>query len=570
MKMTPKVSLRSAIGGHWLTFVPPYAWLLPLWFSGSILSTKNLNTWLETLVVVAINLGALTLCVLEFLLLRVTVWRRSLTKSDALTPVWVVVAGGLILGATKAAATTIGSALWLDSGMSDFWGRVLASGALGAIVMVVVPIALSQLELYRNQRQVLIHEIVRREVQAGNPSIVANRDQLDSFIKKSLATLARARQAPETLPEILDNMRLNEVRPLSHEIWLREDQKIPKFSLGNLVSISLSGSRFVPLPVVLGYLVLIGPSEVSEYGVAIGLEVLLVQAGIVWAILAIANVTPRATRKWGVFLFFLANLAMTAAISIVTTALYGPIAEFSPLQTSLATLQVLLTLTLFTNVVSLARKTHRAVEEDLLRLSPNLGITELKRAQQQASDRNLAQLLHSQVQNVLLAKAVEVKRELESSNLSAREKGAILERTLRDLEDYILGLDEAPDRPEESTFDECRQQIVRAWSPIIRITIDISNALFDPVLDRHSEALAGIINEGVSNAVRHGLAASVCILIKPSSRHIEVEIDDDGVGPRNGQPGLGSFLLSALPESSWTLGRSQRFGGAQLLVEFSP
>jgi lysylphosphatidylglycerol synthetase-like protein (DUF2156 family) len=133
--------LRRAIGGKWLVYIPPFAWLLPVWFSGSILSTKDLSDWNEVLVVTAINLLALGLCALEFLLFRLTLWRASHQAPERITSLWLVLTGGLILGATKAASTVYASALLLGTSTSDLLGRVIAGVALGVIVVVIVPIA---------------------------------------------------------------------------------------------------------------------------------------------------------------------------------------------------------------------------------------------------------------------------------------------------------------------------------------------------------------------------------------------------------------------------------------------
>ncbi len=569
MTTNQRVDLRSAIGGRWLTYIPPFAWLLPLWFSGSILSTKSLTGWPDALIVMGVNVVALGLCALAFLFFRVTLWRRSLTDRRGLTPVWLVVLGGLLLGATKAATTAYLSNAIFGTGFADIGGRTLASSALGAIVVVIVPIALSQLELYRGRREQLIHEIVRREVAAESKDTTHNRELLDDLIRTSLDALARVREKPETLPAVLDDLRVNEIRPLSHQIWQREQAKIPQFTLGNLMLVSLTSGRFVILPVVVGYVLLIGPSELLGYGMVQGAGALGLQAVVIAGALWLANALPRRGKVRGMLVFFAANIVMTLVLTAVTDAIFGPIPDFDPIQTGLAALQVLLTLTLFTSVYSLTRKTQRAVEDDLLRFNPDLGVSELKRAQQSRADRDLAQLLHSQVQNVFLAKSVEVKREIASSALSAEDRRAILERNLSELETYVRQL-----TPEISDFESAglRERISRiekAWRPVLDIQLSLEAPRNGATHNARGELIQGVLDEGISNAVRHGLATQVRVVISENATGISISIDDNGLGPRQGQPGLGSFFLTAIPGSEWTLNTSTSLGGACLRIQLA-
>lgn len=566
MMMSPRVDLREAIGSEWLTYIPPFAWLVPLWFSGSILSTKNLSGWTDTALVMAINLVALCACALEYLMFRITIWRRSLATNGGVTSVWVVVGGGLALGATKAIATTYLSHAFLGTELTDIAGKIVASSALGAIVVVIVPIALFQLELYRSRREQLIHEIVRREVQLDSATEKANRTLLENFIRTSLNALARVRQNPETLPAVLDDLRENEVRPLSHQIWQREQGKIPQFTLANLISISLSSGRFVIWPVVAGYLALIGPSELLGYGPASAGGALVLQSAVIVATLWIANQLPRNTLRKGIEVFIGANVFMTITLSALTNLTFGPLPGINSIQASFAALQVLLTLTLFTMVFSLTRKTHRAVEEDLLSLTPDLGQTELKLAQQSRADRELARLLHAQVQNVLLARSVQIKRELTSEKVGENERQQILERVLVELESYIRGL--SPNEKPRVSVPLSAQllKLEEAWNPVIELHIDRHWLTDNQNLESHADVIHGILDEGISNAVRHGYASRVRIQIDQEPSGLTITIDDDGAGPRKGQPGLGAMFLSAIPHSDWCLDGSSSLGGAHLCV----
>ena len=559
-----RISMAKAIGGKWLLYIPPYAWLLPLWFSGSLLSTRNISNWNEFLLVGAINILSLTACASLFLLFRTTLWKRSALAPQKFTPVSLVVLGGVLLGALKAVVTVYLTFLWLNTDAHDLGGRILASSSLGIIVMIVVPVTMSQLELYRAQRQELIANIVQRELSLSPQKVQSNQDLLNEFVSTSIATLEQAKQNPQSLPAILDHIRLNQVRPLSHQIWSREQGQIPDFTLVNLLSVSLIELRFSLLPVIIGYTLLMGPSQLSEYGFNAGVTALGIQAILIALILGFTNMIPSSGMVWGLVKFIAANLLTTAAIAISTTALFGPIPHYLPAQATLGALQVLLTLTLFTSVFSLTRKTHRAVEQDLLKLSPNLGINEVKRAQQARADRELAQLLHSQVQNLLLAKSVEITQLLDSHR-SLESEEHVLEEHLSELESYLEGLT----LPTQPSGHGSIENVLAAWSPVLDISVESSQSVAESLSASEAELVASILNEGIANALRHGLARAVQIHLNIDQKHILVVIDDDGVGPRHGVAGLGTYLFLSIPESTWELENSDALSGARLCVEFA-
>jgi two-component sensor histidine kinase len=61
-----------------------------------------------------------------------------------------------------------------------------------------------------------------------------------------------------------------------------------------------------------------------------------------------------------------------------------------------------------------------------------------------------------------------------------------------------------------------------------------------------------IVNELVNNAHRHGMASHVRIELSLKLDTINLDARDNGVGLRNGAPGLGSALLAASTQGRWT------------------
>jgi anti-sigma regulatory factor (Ser/Thr protein kinase) len=76
------------------------------------------------------------------------------------------------------------------------------------------------------------------------------------------------------------------------------------------------------------------------------------------------------------------------------------------------------------------------------------------------------------------------------------------------------------------------------------------------------------VSEAVSNAVRHGLAKNLTITLEKLESiadHIEIVVEDDGLGPRSGKAGLGTELFNATSGVEWSL-TAGKTGGSVLRV----
>jgi hypothetical protein len=532
-----------------------------------LLSTNNLNSWHEFITVAMINVVALGVVCLEFLFVRQTLWRKSLRREGTTHPILVVL-GGVLFGITKAGLTVFLCASLLGIQSNELLGKVIASTALGIIVVCIVPLALSQLELYQKQRTELIHRIISRELTQERELTQNTHVLLADFITRSLDTLDKVKDDLPSLPHVLDELRENQVRPLSHEIWKREQQKIPQFTLVSLITVSFARLHFVMWPVVVGFALLIGPSQFQQYGFEAGLAALSAQSLVILVGLALANFLRPSGLARGILAFLTSNVALTLVISLGTTALFGPIPHFQPIQAALAVFQVLATLTFFTSVYSLTRKTHRAVEQDLLAHSPQLAEEDLSRAQQSRADRELAQLLHSQVQNVLLAKSLALKESLSVPGLTDNSRNQIAQEAIGDVEEYLSTLSHTtPGHPPTHATDQLIT-VAERWSPVVEVKHNLDNFEFSQALTRHTELLQSILNEALANAVRHGLARHIEIRVEEIDNAFIATVLDDGVGPRQGEPGLGTMLFLSIPGSQWSLTPQNNGQGSQLRLTF--
>lgn len=77
------------------------------------------------------------------------------------------------------------------------------------------------------------------------------------------------------------------------------------------------------------------------------------------------------------------------------------------------------------------------------------------------------------------------------------------------------------------------------------------------------------VEEAFANALRHGLATEAQIIIETNDVGIALTVIDNGLGPRDGDPGLGSSLFNSIAGSNWSLTRGPEGVGAQLNLQIT-
>jgi signal transduction histidine kinase len=161
--------------------------------------------------------------------------------------------------------------------------------------------------------------------------------------------------------------------------------------------------------------------------------------------------------------------------------------------------------------------------------------------------------------NAMLMQAGAGRMVLDTDPDRAREMFATVERTGRDaLEelDRVLGALRADDedQPGLDDLDRVVRPIVDAG---MRVTVQIEPE--GQGLPRSLDLSAyRIIQEGLTNALRHGRARSAVVTVQVTGRRLAIEIRDDGSGPTPGyQPGHG---LLGIAERAGVFGGSVEHG----------
>jgi len=113
------------------------------------------------------------------------------------------------------------------------------------------------------------------------------------------------------------------------------------------------------------------------------------------------------------------------------------------------------------------------------------------------------------------------------------------------------------DRSVTSLQDAIDERIAQ-WRGLLSVSVSMDTDVeaLSGVLAGH---IADLVEEGIANAIHHGGATAVAVDIALQDNTIHVRIDDDGIGPGVGSPGLGSQLLGGF-DATWSLAASSPRG----------
>jgi hypothetical protein len=165
--------------------------------------------------------------------------------------------------------------------------------------------------------------------------------------------------------------------------------------------------------------------------------------------------------------------------------------------------------------------------------------------------RKLARHLHGQVHNRLL------------SLISGTEPGekASKDEVLSKI-DLVLQSALEPFEAPITSAKELEESILAQWSGLVDLNFEFLPK--EMVLTQDTWSLvSGVVEEGVANAVRHGFASSVKISVISSDTDLILSIRDDGTGPRQGSPGIGTAFFNVI-SNDWILKHTG--SGSQLRI----
>ena len=569
-KLTADIGGKSLLDRIGLIYTVPFLIAISVLSLGTRLTDPALVSEDPTyryLTLILANLVSIFICWMYLELIDRTLFRN---KAKQPVNILLVLLFGATIGWLKGWTTgyfswLFGSETSLELAIST---RVVQTTILGITYVPLLAVVTATLANYQLERQMLLAERIEESLRGPVDPISekAGRD-LRAFIEKSKLELATLRsQAPEASnsDQIAKKLRVlvdEGLRPLSQRIWDSSDAKRSNGSILETAQVALIGKPFPIVMIAVGFLVGLLPINLGAYDPSEALVRTTLNVLVSVFIYALANLIPRTSLTLVLFVYLGTNAIVAVLGPLITQVILGDPFGISQIANWVSTFLWLSQLTLFASIAREVVTGRAEIRKQLVSLIGDSKIdAEARAAISLLNNRELAQYVHGNIQNKLLSSALAI----ESKGITSTE---LLER-LSEVEAILDGALGGYSGISNQTLVDQLEEIRNRWKGFVRIDFDVQKKLLE-ITEASRKLVVQLVSEGVSNAIRHGLAKSIQVSLLEGSdsegSFMLLSIRDDGLGPRAGKPGLGTELYKAISKDRWSIDSSPN-GGSVLQV----
>ena len=176
---------------------------------------------------------------------------------------------------------------------------------------------------------------------------------------------------------------------------------------------------------------------------------------------------------------------------------------------------------------------------------------------QEEERAGIARDLHDEVGPYLFALQVDASTLARSNDSETRSRGQAIRDAVLHVQRHVKEIlrQLRPAGELEFGLDAAVADMVAFWSrryPAIRFEQKVAPGL--GLGRRGEDAAFHIVQEGLSNAVRHGAPTTICITITGNADGVSISVEDDGGGLKKSSAGMGHMGLAGLRERVRGLG----------------
>jgi len=393
-----------------------------------------------------------------------------------------------------------------------------------------------------------------REVRASVDSLVDDRlagarielDRVLTSVSPGVGVGAGMSGDLQPAVSLLEETARDSVRPLSHELWDVVNREYPRPRAGQVFRHLWSDPRFMPGNTALITVIGLPGASVRGFGAWAPLAVMVIGL-ILWAWLALANRVISTARsvftKRGLYVVaVLGALIAILAYSLIPGDVTTPAQDAGSIVIAFIAGVILVS---YVSALNDVRRWVLASLED--EVSQQHIEAEARRSAFAAITREVAQSLHGSVQTRLIACAAAIDQAQRAGDAQA---------TVRALEEGTQILDQwaiSGGVESDETLESSVGRLVENWQALTDVGLSIDSQLASR---RDLSHVAAIVEEGLSNAYRHGLAQRIEVSIGTDPSGIRIVIRDNGTGPSGNPPGLGRRLIAEYCDDRCSLERA--------------
>ncbi|BAU99783.1 ATP-binding protein [Aurantimicrobium minutum] len=446
---------------------------------------------------------------------------------------------------------------------SQFWARFGSAQANQLIVLVVIGYLVASAQDYARQNAELASLLaVTKSSQQEVQNRLLKRKQaliknIETQLNSALNTVKEtdSLQIAEQLKFVIDSV----VRPLSHQLGRGQKSEpstfeyVPKsrIDIRSLLVRSFTDNPFYP---VLSVLWMFFPvmTTIASYGSRNTLLLSLLFSGLLLGALFIARLL------WMLLVQKLVLPARVVCFTSVPLVLSVLIVWFFSLTAGINTLDKIGMLFLYffaiVTTITLVGTSRRMLREKNSELKEANAEVKRELVNEQSEARSfeetVSRVLHGPIQDAIWASLRRIEQMGPASKLSSRD----LEFVRQPITDALLLLREPVS--ETQNIEDSLQELIELWGGAVDITLSIPPSLSHEIecSPTTSRALAELLREAISNAIRHGDATEVVVELRSTAdgQDIHVKVVNNGAPiPMTATPGLGTQLLDDLT-LSWS------------------
>lgn len=569
---------RQRIGGRWAlawqTYLITGALGLVAVLAGEAQSTGQslpVGSWLVLGLAGSLAIG------LVLLVFNATIFRHRRTTP---LPIWVVVAADGFLGLVFSLVVGIGATILDVPTTVGLLERCILNMLYAMWWGPTLSYFMDLREQWITERTALIAESVRVEAASAQQAAFMARlqheidDELESELGPARERLESLRHALDSagsgakdraIPawdeaaQVLRGAVDDAVRPLSRKLWQQDLGSYPRQRSWSLLANIVRYQPFRPWALaVIDVLGTFSPS-IRTFGAARGLTLLIGGLACSMLIMFAANALMRRfpARHSAIFIGGLIALQSVVLLRGEVRELWVPgSAPASWMITQvIAGLLVVLSTSGFGAWWDSRTQLRATLREELHEEQ----VRSMARSAQVALlARETSQVLHGAVQTRLMSCAMVIEQASASGDV---------ERLTEALNEAIAILDQPmPSAPASQSIENEVGRKLALWEGLCSFEVSIASTAL-AAQTSSSVTIARVVEEGISNAIRHGRAAAIAITIsRLDTTTIRVVIADNGLGPQGGGAGLGSAYLLQASAGRWSLRASEPGSRLEVLV----
>ncbi len=470
-------------------------------------------------------------------------------RNRAITPIplWLYFVFYVSEGFIYAAGMEVSDDILGVETIIPLWVRFLFAGITTVAFGMVMSLLLEARDRFRHEREALLDQEVAvaadllREQGIIDGLQGSLRGEVDESLRRARERILAAASPSTrnadvvTWQQVADEVGAaarDSVRPLSHALWEQAEADYPRPRFGGVVRQFIAAPRF--LPAATAALVGVGLPGAAIRAVGPGWTPLLIAVAVaaVYAVLRIADTfmaEGSALRQIWFVAGYLATLSIVLVIAFLPGTGPGAAGEAAAIVIGVTAGIVIISMVgALDDVRSQALASlHTGVAQAHIR-------QEAQRREVAVTLSELAQHLHGSVQTRLTMCAAGVER------AALSEDGIAYQKCLVEALE-VLGETALPGEWSGNVTEDL-ERVRSLWIGLCDVEWRV-----DPVLlDSARPEIAVVVAEGVSNAYRHGDATHARVSVDQAGDVVRVEVIDNGSGPRDVEPGLGTVTLNRL------------------------